>query len=295
MAQPKATELTPALGAEISGVDLGTALDDDTIVFLRRAFDERGVLLFRNTDLDRARQFALVEVLRGRDLPSEGEATIGATAQRNFYVSNKRENSTAPVGRLLWHSDGAWTDEAFEVLSLYAEDVETPVAATMFASATNGWDILPPTLQARLQELDCIQVGGLEDLPERRRRRYGNEIMQTVRDNAPEFQIPISRPHPRTGHMTLLISENHAKEIVGVSAEESDRMLDEVFGDLYSTENTYAHEWRNGDLVIWDNISIQHSRQTVLLEGPVRTLRKVGLPVPTSEVLTRVQTYQLAR
>ena len=109
--------------------------------------------------------------------------------------------------------------------------------------------------------------------------------MQTVRDNAPEFQIPISRPHPRTGHMTLLISENHAKEIVGVSAEESDRLLDEVFGYLYSTENTYAHEWRNGDLVIWDNISMQHSRQTVLLEGPVRTLRKVGLPLPTSERL----------
>ena len=50
-------------------------------------------------------------------------------------------------------------------------------------------------------------------------------------------------------------------------------------------ENTYAVEWRKHDLVIWDNIAAHHGRGSVTLEGPIRTLRKQGLPMPTSDAL----------
>ena len=294
MADPRVHELVP-LGAEITGVDLTRPLDRGVIAFLREAFDALGLLVFRDTGLDRAQQWTLTEVLRGRAVPTAEEVTAGVALQARFYVSNHREGASAPVGRLLFHADGVWTDEPFEVLSLYAEDVAPPVPATLFAGAARGWDLLPPTLRTRLASLEALQVGGPEDLPERRRRRYGNDIMQTVRENAPTCVLPVARPHPRTGRMALLVSENHAAEIVGVTPEESEALLDEIFGHLYGPDNVYAHEWRDRDLVVWDNISLHHGRDAVTREGPTRTLRKVGLPLPTSAGLTTVQSYQLAR
>jgi taurine dioxygenase len=295
MTQPHARDLCPALGAEITDVDLTTRLDDGTVGFLRAVFDDRGVLLFRDTDVDRPHQYALCEMLRGRPLPTEEEAVAGADAQAHFYVSNKRERATAPMGSLAWHSDGMWSNEPFEVLSLYAEDVVPPVPPTMFASATHGWATLPAELRTRIEGRDAVQVGGPEDLGAHRRRNFPDDVMQTVRDNAPAFTFPLARPHPRTGRTALVISENHTREIVGLPPAESDELLDEVFAHLYGPENVYELEWRNHDLVVWDNIAAHHARRSVTLEGPTRTLRKVGLPLPTSAALTTVQTFQIAR
>jgi taurine dioxygenase len=169
------------------------------------------------------------------------------------------------------------------------------VPATLFASAIRGWEMLRPELRTCLEQLEAVQVGGPEDLPRRRREQFGTDVMQTVRENAPETVLPIVRAHPRTGRTTLLTSENHTKEIVGLAPDESDALLDEVFANLYADDNVYAHEWRGGDLVVWDNIAVHHARPAVALDGPRRTLRKIGLPLPTSAALTTVQTYQLAR
>jgi alpha-ketoglutarate-dependent taurine dioxygenase len=225
--RPRARDLTPALGAEIDGVDLTEPLSDETIGFLREVFDDRGLLLFRRTRLAQVQQYVLCEVMRGRERPSDEQAEADAAIQRNFYVSNRREGATAPIGRLLFHADGVWTDEPFEVLSLYAEEMEPNASATLFASAVNGWETMPDALRARIEGREAIQVGGPEDLHEQRRRRFGDDIMQTVRDGAPSFTLPVVRPHPRTGRMALLISENHAKEIVGLPLDESDALLDE--------------------------------------------------------------------
>jgi alpha-ketoglutarate-dependent taurine dioxygenase len=65
MAQPQAHPITPYLGAEISGVDLTQRLDDETIAFLRRQFDDTGLLLFRDVSIDRPYQVYLAEILKG--------------------------------------------------------------------------------------------------------------------------------------------------------------------------------------------------------------------------------------
>ncbi len=295
MTQRTFRELSLGFGAEVLGVDLARPIDASTAEWLRGLFDERGMLVFRSTTLDRARQYALCEILRGKPIPGDDEAAAGAATQKKFYVSNRLPGVSAPIGSLVFHSDGMWTDEPFEVLSLYAEDVEPPVAPTLFASAVRGWDALPETVKQQLTNLTAIQVGGPENLPEARRARFGDDVMQTVRDGAPEFTLPVARPHPRTGCMGLLISANHAKQIVGLSPQESNDLLDQVFDQMYSPGNVYAHEWQRNDLVVWDNIAIHHARRNVTREGPVRTLRKVGLPLPTSKALTDVKSYQIAQ
>jgi taurine dioxygenase len=61
---------------------------------------------------------------------------------------------------------------------------------------------------------------------------------------------------------------------------------------MYSAANTWHHEWSQGDLVMWDNLAIQHARPHVTVEGPVRILRKIGWPIPARAGDTKVLTYQ---
>jgi taurine dioxygenase len=76
-----------------------------------------------------------------------------------------------------------------------------------------------------------------------------------------------------------------------LGSEDSEDLLEELFEHLYRSEHVYAHEWRERDLIMWDNLAVQHGRPNVLLEGPTRTFRKIGVPVPRSIEAQLVKTY----
>jgi alpha-ketoglutarate-dependent taurine dioxygenase len=65
-----------------------------------------------------------------------------------------------------------------------------------------------------------------------------------------------------------------------MSDEESEELLEALFMHLYSSPHHWDHEWRLHDLVVWDNLAIQHSRPNVPAGGPARTFRKVAAPMP---------------
>jgi alpha-ketoglutarate-dependent taurine dioxygenase len=69
-----------------------------------------------------------------------------------------------------------------------------------------------------------------------------------------------------------------------VSADESDELIDALLDHMYAPGKEIAHHWRQGDLVIWDNLTLQHARPNVATGGPVRTLRKTLAPLPRSVV-----------
>ena len=291
VAEPQAVDLIPAFGAEIVGVDPGTWLDADTIEFLRAVFDDRGLLLFRGVDVDRPHQFYLSQLLRGLDPPTPEEAEAGAAAQDKFVISNKEPDAAAPIGRLLFHCDGMWSDEPFEVLSLYGIEVQPPVIPTIFASSAYGWDTLSSQLRARVDGLHGLHVTGPEYIHERRRRAFEGELSTPKRDHVPLITAPVENHHPRTDRTLLYVSQGMTREIIEFGSEESEDLLEELFEHLYRSEHVYAHEWCEGDLIVWDNFAVQHGRPNVLLDGPARTFRKIGLPVPRSIETQLVKTY----
>jgi taurine dioxygenase len=79
-----------------------------------------------------------------------------------------------------------------------------------------------------------------------------------------------------TGKPVLYLSEMHTDSIVGLAEEESETLIEELFGYLFMPGTIYTHRWRNGDLAIFDNRAIQHSRPDVSAVGP-RTLRRITL------------------
>jgi alpha-ketoglutarate-dependent taurine dioxygenase len=107
-----------------------------------------------------------------------------------------------------------------------------------------------------------------------------SDVLVSTFQNAPSTVTPIERRHPRTGETILYICEQMTQEVVGVDPDESERLLEQLFLHMYDPANRLDHHWRRGDLVVWDNLAIQHARPNVLTEGPPRTLRKFFSPVP---------------
>jgi taurine dioxygenase len=89
----------------------------------------------------------------------------------------------------------------------------------------------------------------------------------------------------------LYVSQQMTREIVGLSADESENLLQTLFAHLYKPGMVYEHEWHDGDLVIFDNIAMQHARGYVDANGPTRTLRKAIAPIPKMAATAQIPRY----
>ncbi len=278
MAPLQLRDLTDTLGTEITGLDPAQALADPAVATrLQELFDRRGVLVFRDLDIDQPTQANLIRMLIRMGPLAEGESSSAKPNDVPFFVSNKLPDGGAPFGRLLFHSDMMWSDHTFQVLSLYAVEVEEPVTPTIFVSSVDGWASLPDRLREQLEGRSARQGHA-----EHEQARAGGDpnVLVTTFENLSMRTTPIPLPHPRTGRSVLYVSEQMTNQITELPEEESEALLQEVFAHLYRPAAIYSHAWRTGDLVAWDNIAVQHGRPNVTLEGPVRTLRKLFAPVP---------------
>jgi alpha-ketoglutarate-dependent taurine dioxygenase len=270
----EARDLDAAFGAEIRGFDTAQLHDPATCAQLQALFDTRSVLLFRDLDLEHADQVRLVKQLAGTQDRALDGAQDDRAVEDSWYVSNARPNSAAPFGRLQFHSDMMWSNQPCEVLSLYAVDVEAPSVPTTFASAINAWTTLPDDLRARVDGRRALHTAA-----EIRRGDVKDVLVSKVED-APSTVKPLDLPHPRTGETILYACEQMTKEVVDLPPDESEDLLEELFAHLYDPASLVHHEWRNGDLLVWDNLALQHARPNVRTDGPRRTLRKVASSTP---------------
>src|SRR5262245_44522600 len=123
MTTPEAHRLHPALGAEVTGLDVTGRLTEAERRFLQDAFDRFGLVLFRDVELDRPRQAYLSEMLRTGVEPSEDDVAAIAEKQSGFWISNKMDDAAAPFGSLMFHADSMWSEFPFDVISLYGVEM----------------------------------------------------------------------------------------------------------------------------------------------------------------------------
>jgi alpha-ketoglutarate-dependent taurine dioxygenase len=275
MGELKIRNLRPEFGAEVSGLVPQIPLDKETAEALKKLFDERSLLVFRNIDLDLKFQAYLSELLIGNDaLAPDAPAPV-----ENFYVSNEKETAAAPFGRLMYHSDGQWSKERSDLLSLYGEKVEQPSVPTMFVSSATGWDTLPEHLRARVKDRFAVHMHD-EETYLKRAKGDTEVLVNSYAGSEKSNRMPIAYTHPRTGRTLLYVSQQMTHHIDGLSPQESEELLEALFKHLYAPGNELAHHWRERDLVMWDNLALQHARPNVESTGPKRTLRKTIAPVP---------------
>ena len=271
MAKVEIRDLDAPYGAEVLGWDPTHPTDDETGALLRRTYDERGLLLFRDLDLTFEAQQGLVDVLVGAE--QDSLAAEGATTEGNL-VSNQQD-STSATGVLSFHADAMWSDDPFKLVSLYAMEVAPDAAPTRFASMEHAWQTLPDDLRSRVDDLHAFHGEGQYIAPETDVEYAFNEAQANR-----SVVTPVGWHHPTTGRRVLYVSEQQTRSVIELPADESDALLRDLFAHLYDPANVFEHHWRDGDLVAWDNLAVQHGRPHVGWDSPARTLRRAVFPPP---------------
>jgi taurine dioxygenase len=252
--------LSERIGALVTGIDLCEPLSAADDGALRQIMRERKLLLFRAPDLPVEAQVGLVNCFANA-WDEKGDGSF------HIFVSNSKEG--AVLGRpdaLLFHSDCSFMSSPLSVLSLYALEMPASPSPTVFANTVTAAADLPADLQTRLDEAKGLFVGGVGGYE---RLRSG-----TAPANANRVEHPIRYPDAVGGEPTLLIDELYFDRLIGWDVEESDAVRAEVHRHLFAEQNLYVHDWQVGDLIVWDNLALQHGRKRVPEDGP-RTLRRV--------------------
>jgi taurine dioxygenase len=254
-----ANPLLPALGVEVTDLDIEAPLSAADVEQLRRLFDERHLLLFRHPGLSVVAQVALASCFG--PVVDEQRRGLGYG-----YVSNVVPGASVPEGALLFHSDMAFTPTPYIGLGLYAVEVPGDGAPTLFADAVSAAGSLPPAVHRRIEGRAALNLFDFTVIADHRMR--ADEVVP----GSPRWEHPVVGPHPRTGVPVLFVNEMHTDSVVGLAPDESEEVLSEIFATLYAPDNVYEHGWTGGDLVIWDNVAVHHGRRA---PGAPRTLRRV--------------------
>ena len=257
----KVRDLTASFGAVID-FDLRHHLDPTQQRELRDVFATRHLLLFPEQDIAYEDQVRLVGYL-GPVLPGGPE-----------WVSNVRENGLVPEGALLFHSDFIFTAEPSLGLCLYATEVPPRGCPTFFADAVGAAGRLPSELRARVRGRRALNVFDLSD--QRGDVRFREATLGPETPLSPRYAHPVLMRHPTTGQELLSVNEMQTDRIIGLDDPESEETIHALWALLYASENTYAQQWRVGDLVVWDNIAVQHGRPAPPRHEP-RTMRRVTM------------------
>jgi taurine dioxygenase len=255
-----AIEIVPtgaALGAEIRGVDLAAPLDEARFAEIERAFDEHGVIFFRNQNLSPAQQVAFTRRFGEIEFNIFGERWSVADAPEIVVVSNITEDGR-PLGIRRagenWHSDMCYTARPPRATMLYAHEIPElyglPLGDTEFASAAAAWEALPPALQRRLMGRRAVfDFTG-------RKRAFPPTAEEIARN--PPVRHPIVRTHPRTGRKCLYVMRDDCTGIEGMERAEAEILIAALADHVVKPAFVYRHQWRQGDLLMWDNCTVQH-------------------------------------
>jgi taurine dioxygenase len=252
----EAIPLPQGFGAEVTGFDAQHERSEAQIATLQIAFAKYHFLVLRGCGLlSPERQAEIVGWFGklGADAGPEGEVWT--------TMDNAMDRGRA---RLPFHCDITFFRFPLEGISLHPIQLPSVDTSTTFVSNALAWDTLPPDLQ--------------DDLRGRKARHYYEDDGK-MGANMPVFEHwhPVCLPHYRTGRPLLFVTEHHVEEIEGYGRDEGTALLKRLFAHIYAPEHQYEHVWREGDLVIWDNYVIQHSRtkEADPLHGP-RVLQRVS-------------------
>lgn len=223
-------------------------------------FQQYGLLVFRNQSLKLEEHVNLMSLFGYVVTDYSG---VG-------FVSNVRPDGILGNDELAFHTDLGQCPIPFYALSLHALDVENNATSTLYSSGERAYVMMPAELRDRLRRRQVQNLWSSEEETRKGRTRNGKE----PGIEAPGAVHDVFVKDPITGRHTVAALPMYSERILGVSREESDRLLNELFAVQYAPDNIYEHRWHVGDLVIWSNRVFPHSRSALRSTKP-RTLQRV--------------------
>jgi taurine dioxygenase len=250
-----------ALGAEVQGVDL-RALDAASFAAIHQAWLQHQVLLFRDQALSDDDLVAF-----SRRFGELDEAPVQETGRRFveghpeiYVVSNVLQDGVAigslGAGEAVWHTDMSYLPRPPKASVLYVLEVPASGGDTSFCSMSAAWESLPDPLRQRIEGARVKHDGTYNSGGYTRQGVTPTDDPRT----SPGTVHPLVYLHPETGRKGLYLGRRRNAYIEGMSLEESGALLDEIWASATRDSLAWRHQWRVGDLVLWDNRCTMHRR-----------------------------------
>jgi len=241
--------VSPHLGADIAGIDLGTTLSNRQVEELHQALDVHQVLFFRDQMLDYDHAKAL-----GRHF---GELHIhpntpGPAGHPEILPIHADASSKRVAGER-WHSDVSCDPEPPFASILYLHTVPPVGGDTLFASQYAAYEALSPRLKAYLEGLTAFHDGG----PSYRESNAKQGIAETGKVY-PSAVHPVVRTNPATGRKALYVNRGFTIRINELPEEEGRAVLNFLIEHSTRPDFQVRFRWRANSVAVWDNRFVQH-------------------------------------
>ena len=269
----------PNFGLEVSGVDLSSPIDDDSFAEILDLYFSHSALLFRDQDLSPQSQARLahrfgrpkIETRKQFNLKDYPEvSTIG-----NAKHPDGEDAAFFVRGGFGWHTDGTSACHVDAATFLYAVEVPKVGGDTLLCSTATAYENIPETLKDQLSDLEMLcSFHAHNDLLLEADPDSHIPLTKEERRALPPVWHKIVQVHPVTGR-TVLYMNFHPIEFNSVSLSVGEEWLQEALAVATQEQFVYRHEWKPGDILIWDNHAVLHSgTPTVCYESDRRLMHR---------------------
>lgn len=251
------TPAGPLLGAEVSGLDLRQPLTSEAVAAIRDGLARHKVLFFREQDISHedhirfGRYFGELEghpvttTVAGHPEILHIEAADGLKLTEEILPLVRAGNK--------WHTDVTFRERPSFAGILRARKLPPAGGDTIFADTSAVYADLPQDVKDRLDSLsaehDILQSFGY---------RVSEEKREQLRRDYPPQVHPVVRTHPVTGDKHLFVNHVFTTRIVGLSDEESRKLLTYLTDRVKQPEYQVRFHWSPNAIVFWDNTATQH-------------------------------------
>jgi taurine dioxygenase len=239
--------LTPAIGAEILGIDLGSTDIAARIPEIRAALLSHGVIFFRDQDITTAQHIAFARAFGELEIhPATPKDQPNREVLRIEHGPKSRGQENA------WHSDVTWREEPSLGSILLAREVPDCGGDTLFANMHLAYERLSDPMKAFCEGLTAVH-----DIARVFAKRLGKRP-EELHDTYPPMRHPVIRTHPETGERAIYVNTAFTSHIEGLAESESRWLLDHLFATAKDAEIQCRFRWQAGSVAFWDNRVCQH-------------------------------------
>ncbi len=256
----EAIPVTPVLGAEIEGINLGTSLSDQQVQDIHDALLHYQVIFFRDQNMSMDQHKELGRCFGGLDIhPSipgpEGhpEILMLHSDEKNYMAASQ------------WHSDVSCDQVPNLGSILYGKVVPRTGGDTCWSSMYAAYDGLSGAMQHFLSGLTGVHESA----------HVFGKLKGSVA-NYPSAEHPVVRTHPETGRQGLYVNSIFTTGIKELNDAEERSLLDFLFRHIETPEFQVRFHWQENSVAFWDNRCTQH-RATADFFPQTRTMQRVTI------------------
>jgi taurine dioxygenase len=252
------------LGAEVGGIDLSKPVAREDVETIEGVWRDRLVVVFHEQKLTDPQLIAFSRHFGELDPPGPnpyGEPFNKAHPELNV-ISNVVEDGK-PIGNLgdgeaVWHADMTYVEVPPKAAMLHSLEVPPPEAGgnTYFANMFAAYDTLPADLKKAADGRIAVHDASTNSAG---MLRKGYEKVTDVRDVV-GARHPLLRTEPMSGRKALFLGRRPNAYVSGLPVPESEALLDALWAHATQPRFAMCHEWKVGDLLMWNNLSVLHRR-----------------------------------